>query len=460
MFKKIAGFKCFVAACIVSLCSATGLRAQAPLDTAKLNQLFDVLETTNKSMCAVAIARNGHILYERRIGFRDSTAKGVLLPDEHTKYRIGSITKMFTAVMIVQLVEEGRLSYDTKLSDFFPEIPNAGKITIEQMLTHHSGLPRYENIDDQDKIRTKKTAEDMIRTVSKNDGNPEDVEKGHYSNLNYILLGLILEKVTHSTFDEQLKLRITDRCGLHNTYNLQHYIDAKKNEAHSFNFSKGKWVEDYEYEWAGYTNAAGYMVSTPRELDKFIYSLFTGKLVSNASLQRMSTMHGNFGYALMKTPFDKHTGYGHSGRLEGFVSGVSYFPEDSLAVSIIINGQIYPMNDIMIGVLSIVFNQPYTIPSLATIQLGNDVLDKYEGSYYGKEAPYKCIVKRKDGRLQVQLKKEGGLLKMVLAMNALSQTRFINESQGIIADFIKDKNGTYSTMTMKISGAKLHLARR
>ena len=110
------------------------------LDKAKLDQLFDRLLEKNKGMGSLALARDGNILYSRSFGYSqiNGTEKKPLTAT--TKYRIGSITKTFTAVMIFQLVEEGKLKLTDTLDKFFPQIPNAAKITIAQILNHRSGI--------------------------------------------------------------------------------------------------------------------------------------------------------------------------------------------------------------------------------------------------------------------------------------------------------------------------------
>jgi CubicO group peptidase (beta-lactamase class C family) len=111
------------------------------IDKVKLDSLFDRLLEKNKGMGSITIAKDGKVLYTRSFGYGQitETMKKPLTGD--TKYRIGSITKTYTAVMIFQLVEEGKLKLSDHLDKFFPQIPNAGKITIAQILSHRSGIP-------------------------------------------------------------------------------------------------------------------------------------------------------------------------------------------------------------------------------------------------------------------------------------------------------------------------------
>jgi len=113
------------------------------IDKAKLDQLFDRLLEKNKGMGSITIAKDGNVLYTRSFGYGQITDTMKKLLTDDTKYRIASITKTYTAVMIFQLVEEGKLKLSDHLDKFFPQIPNASKITVAQILSHRSGIPIY-----------------------------------------------------------------------------------------------------------------------------------------------------------------------------------------------------------------------------------------------------------------------------------------------------------------------------
>src|SRR5690349_772169 len=110
------------------------------LDKAKLNQFFDRLSEKNKAMGSLTVAKDGSVLYSRSIGYSQINAAEKKTSTAATRYRIGSVTKIFTATMIFQLVEEGKLKLTDTLDKFFPQIPNAGKITIAHILAHRSGI--------------------------------------------------------------------------------------------------------------------------------------------------------------------------------------------------------------------------------------------------------------------------------------------------------------------------------
>ena len=433
-------------------------QARVNVDKAKLDRLFETLHQNRLFMGTIAVSVDGQLVYQNTKGFRDSTAKGILWPDENTKYRIGSITKMFTANIILQLIEEGKLNFDTRLSTFYPQIPESNNITIQQLLTHRSGLLRAEENKKMDKLNEAKNEEDLIRKLASYPLTREDTAEAHYSNVNYLLLGLIIQKVTNSDFDTQLRLRITDKLGLKNTYNLQRYIDATKNEAHSFHLNNGKWVEDLEWQ-ANVTTASGYMVSTTPELCTFINALFAGRLVSDTMLKRMIATKGKYGMGILTMPFDEHMSYGHTGRLEGFVSTLGYFPDDKMSIAFIDNGQVYPMNDILIGVLSILFEKEYTIPDFTPIALTQNQLKQYEGRYKNNDLNYIMTLDATDAGLKASIKQQGGIFKQSFELSPLKNNFFICNDNGITAKFFKEKGSEDWQPTLKISGATLEFSK-
>ena len=121
------------------------------LDKAKLDQFFDRLAEKKKAMGSLTIARDGKVLYTRAIGYSQINGTEKKPLTTANRFRIGSITKMFTATMILQLVEEGKLKLTDPLDKFFPQIPNAGKITIAQILSHRSGIPNVRRERDAQK---------------------------------------------------------------------------------------------------------------------------------------------------------------------------------------------------------------------------------------------------------------------------------------------------------------------
>lgn len=186
--------------------------------------------------------------------------------------------------------------------------------------------------------------------------------------------------------------------------------------------------------------AAGAIVSTPADLTKFIESLFSLKLVSNSSLKQMKTMTDGFGMGMFQIPFYEKSAYGHNGGIDGFASTLAYFPEDSLALAYCTNGQVYPMNNILIGVLSIYFNKPYSIP---TFSLKTEDLDKYLGVYSSTQIPLKITITKNAATLFAQATGQPSF-----PLDPTEKDKFKFDPAGIIMEFNPDKN----ELTLKQGG--------
>ena len=387
---------------LLTLALFTAGYAQAP-DKAKLDQFFDRLAEKNKAMGSLTIAKDGKILYTRAIGYSriNGTEKKPLTAAN--RFRIGSITKMFTAAMIFQLVEEGKLKLTDTLDKFFPQIPNAQKITVAQILAHRSGIhdsildPKLRPASKTDPI----TKEEMLALIAKGTPDFEPDAKLSYSNSGYTLLGLILEKLTGKSYQDALKKRITSKIGLKDTYTATGNIDVNKNEALTYMNLGGDWKQVPETH-PSILFGGGAIVSTPNDLAKFIQALFDGKIVSKESLDQMKTMRDGEGLGMEPFTFAGKTFYGHAGGGDNYGSWLAYLPEEKLAVAYTTNAKVYPVKDIVSGVVDIYYNKPFTIPALESLAISPEVLDKYVGVYSSPEAPVKWTITRDGGTLFFQ----------------------------------------------------------
>jgi D-alanyl-D-alanine carboxypeptidase len=373
------------------------------LDKAKLDQFFDRLAEKNKAMGSLVIAKDGNVLYSRAIGYsRISGAEKKPLTAAN-RFRIGSITKMFTVAMIFQLVEEGKLKLTDTLDKFIPQVPNAQKITIAHILAHRSGIPnvRRDRESQRDVHTIPMTKDEMLALIVKGTPDFEPDTKHAYSNSGYLLLGLILEKVTGESYDEALKERITSKIGLKDTYMASGNIDVNKNEALTYIHFGGDWQQHSETH-PSILFSAGAIVSTPGDLAKFIQALFDGRVVSKESLNQMKTIRDGDGMGMEPFAFAGKTFYGHTGGGDNYGAWLAYLPEEKLAVAYTTNAKIYPVVNIVRGVVDIYYNRPFTIPPLESIAVNPDVLDRYVGVYTSPDAPAKATVTRDGSTLFFQ----------------------------------------------------------
>ena len=373
------------------------------LDKTKLDQFFDRLAEKKKAMGSMIIAKDGKVLYNRAIGYSQINGAERKPLTVENRFRIGSITKMFTTTMILQLAEEGKLKLTDTLDKFLPQVPNAKRITIEQILSHRSGIPnvtREQNAEGN--INTlPMTKDEHLALIVKATTNFEPDTKPSYSNSGYFLLGLILEKITGKSYAEALKERITSKIGLADTYTATGNIDVTQNESLTYIHFGGDWQQMRETH-PSILFGAGAIVSTPNDMAKFIRALFEGKLVSKETLDHMKTMRDGEGFGMATFTFAGKTFYGHTGGADNYGAWLAYEPEEKLAVAYTANAKIYPVENIVRGAVEIYYNKPFQIPALESIEVNPDVLDRYVGIYSTPDAPAKATVTRDGSTLFFQ----------------------------------------------------------
>ena len=382
---------------LLTLVLFTAAYAQT-LDKAKLDQLFDRLLEKNKGMGSLILAKDGNVLYSRSFGYREINGNEKKPLTAETKYRIASITKTYTAVMIFQLVEERKLKLTDTLDKFFPQIPNAPRITMGQMLAHRSGIPNLEV--DGSFAKQARTHDEVLARIAQGQPDFEPDARHQYSNTGYVLLGYIVEKVGGKPYQEALKERITSKIGLKDTYLGTGTTDPRKNEALSYGYIGG-WKEAPEMDLS-VPGGAGAILSTPADMTRFIQALFDLKLVSRDSLKQMTTMRDGEGMGMEPHTFAGKNGYGHTGGSFSSGAWLTYFPDEKLALAYTTNAKIYPVRNIVSGVFDIYWNRPFQIPALEAIDVSPDVLDRYVGVYVIAGTPAKMTVTRDGGTLFIR----------------------------------------------------------
>lgn len=411
----------------------------------KIDSLLTYLNTNNKFMGQVAIQEKGKVVFEKAYGF--ANAENKLAANEDTKYKIGSVTKIFTAAMIFQLIEEKKLNLNRPLSEFYPKIPNADKITIGHLLNHKSGIYNYTDSADFTKYRSEQqTKKDMLARLEAGEPVFDPGVRGEYSNSNYMLLGYIIQDVTKKSYKENVSQRITSKAGLKHTYYYTK-INPKRNEAYSYTYINSKWerTEEWHESVAG---GAGALQSTAADLTKFINALFNGKLVSKLSLDQMSTIDWGFGKGLLAYPFLERKFLGYNGGIESFKSVVSYYPKEEMGFAILVNGGDYNTNDIILGVLSIYYKKPYIFPNLTSVTLDANTLKVHEGIYSTPALPFKVDIKLLNGELVAHAANQGSF-----PLNPVSENEFNYPPAGITITFnakgftLKQADGSTSQFT-------------
>ncbi|RAW00325.1 serine hydrolase [Pseudochryseolinea flava] len=357
----------------------------------------------------VLVSQNGKILFQKAYGLADVAKKTPATLT--TKFRIGSITKQFTASAILKLQEEGKISVNDKLSKFFPDFPRAHEVTIHHLLTHTSGIHSYTGKSDFLDHVTKPISNDALLAYFKND--PYDFNPGdeyRYNNSGYFLLGYIVEKVSGKTFAQYLDDTFFKPLGMKNTG--IHSATLKLTEEANGHQPEGdgyKLAMNWDMSWAG---GAGALYSTVGDLNLWNDALFGGKVLKPESMKAAFTSvvlnngrtpdSGKYGYGWGIAEYRGTESIGHSGGLHGFISQLSRLPAHNLTVVILTNTS-PPVSEFNPSVIAeyFIWDKLGKQSSFAQSASTGDV-KAYEGRYdFGNGAV--MIITSKDNNLFAQL---------------------------------------------------------
>ncbi|MCA8833389.1 serine hydrolase domain-containing protein [Hymenobacter pini] len=409
------------------LWAGTATAQTATFNKAKLDSLLTVLDANHKLAGSLQLTQNGQVVYSRAIGPEQPNVPATTA----TRYRIGSISKTFTATLIMQLVEEGKLQLNAPIATWFPDLPNATKITVDQLLHHRSGLGDFTRDPAYGQYMTQpKTQAELLAIIR---ARPVDFEPGakyDYNNSNYVLLGYIVEKVTKQSYAQALQKRITGKLGLKDTY-YGGRLDGQKHEAASFVWDGTTWQLQRETDMS-IPGGAGAITSTPADLTRFMEGLFAGKLVKPATLQQMQQMQDGYGAGMRIVPFDSKQSYGHFGSIDGYRSALTYFPADKLTLAYCGNGIStgYTLSDLLVSTLTIYFNKPFRLPDFRAPKLEATDLNALVGNYASQQMPLKINVTTSGTTLMAQATGQDAF-----PLTPKSKTTFVYDAAGLTMEF-------------------------
>lgn len=319
-------------------------------------------------------------------------------------FNIGSATKTFTAVLVLQEVEKGTLQLSDSIGKFLSPIQNIpSDITLEQLLRHQTGLA--ETVGDQewdayDIPHDSILRRDVFRNV--NPRNTDKIGKFEYTNTNYILLGEILEKVNDKSYFDLLEERIFRPLNLENTYpyvsknipDLVHPTD-EKNESDQYLGINYKFFADFAF-------AAGSIASTLSDMAKFYEHLYEeGTLISKSSLKQMTDFKaGDYGLGLQRLTVEGTEYWGHGGNNYGYAFRNYYNPETGDMMLYFINRLRVPMKDSLAEDLSAIMHQKPIAQFRANIA---DEFNDFKGHYVLKGPNLEFTILEREGLLYFQV---------------------------------------------------------
>jgi D-alanyl-D-alanine carboxypeptidase len=310
-----------------------------------LQETLENTQTENKVTGAtVAVILPGHGLWVGASGLFDRDTKKIMKSDN--LFCVGSITKTFVATTVLQLVQEGRLTLDDSVEKWLPGlVPNGENINVRQLLNHTSGIYNYtdsilsEALKDPDRFWK---PEEIVTWAVAHKPNFEPGEKGQYCNTGYIILGMIIEKVTGAKLAEEIRNRILEPLQLKNT-SMGGYEDTKGEMANGYTFTLPKDIFMSHFDKLATTMwAAGGMISNAEDIAHWSKHLYTGSLLNKNLLDEMLNSRwlegtGNYGLGVMIYNSSLGAGYGHTGGVPGFISYMFYFPSNDVGIAVLVN---------------------------------------------------------------------------------------------------------------------------
>jgi len=316
---------------------------------------------------SILVAERGRIIYERGFGKADIKHNIVFTPD--TPVYLASLTKQFTAMAVMMLAEKHRLSYDDPLSKYFPEFPSyAQKINIRNLLNHTSGIPDYVGIGvEHPGLTNREVLNALIR-----EGSPRFTpgEKFEYSNSNYVLLGLIIEKLSGEPYRVFLQKNIFAPLGMNHTFVYDRTRPPIARRARGYN----RFGDDFDYDLLTY--GEGGIYSSVADMFKWDRALYTDKLVKRSTLEEAFTRgklnDGNsinygFGWAISESAGE--TVYSHAGRYGGFNTYIKRLPKEQSTIIFLTNHDFKNMGAVGNALIGVLYDQPYTLPKLSVAEL-------------------------------------------------------------------------------------------
>ena len=355
---------------------------------------------------SVGVMRHNEVIFARGYGYADLDNK--VEATEHTVYQVGSITKQFTALSIMILVEQGKVNLNDIMLDYLPNYPQRDhKVTIDQLLNHTSGIKSYTDIEKFWEISERDLSrEEIVDLFSSEPVEFSPCENFQYNNSGYYLLGLIIENVSGMRYADFLKANVWQPLKMFDT----HYLGKIKNVK---NIATGYDQEDNEFVGArplGMDNpfSGGSLGSSVLDLLKWQTALNENKLISRQSYNKMiepglltGGKHTTYGYGFFMSNLNGHRKIEHGGTINGFRAQLSTYPDDDLTVTVLCNHNSAPQAQLESQISRLMLGIPET--RIQEIHLSESELQLYTGNYKwcSTMAPVPFPVSVAEGTLRV-----------------------------------------------------------
>ncbi|MCA9734600.1 serine hydrolase [candidate division KSB1 bacterium] len=366
--KKYLKFTSTFMLSVVLFLSGYSLNLLAQDKVTKIDELMTTVSKNGQFNGSVLVAEKGEVIYKKGFGFANMVWNIPNKPD--TKFRIGSITKQFVSMVIMQLVEEGKIELNGKLTDYLPDYrkDTGEKITIHHLLTHTSGIPPYTGLPGfwADSSRNEYELDYMIRHFHSNDLEFEPGSNYKYNNSGYFLLAVIVEKITGKSWEANLQERILKPLQMSNSGVDRNEVILENSAAGYIKRLTGVVNEPYFYMINAY--GAGDMYSTVENMYLWDQALYSNKLLAQKYKKIMFTPFLNnyaYGWGVRKIALDESDSVqviSHTGGINGFNTIIFRLIKDKHLIVLFNNTGGANLGGLSLAITKILYDKPYEIP--------------------------------------------------------------------------------------------------
>lgn len=416
-----------------------------------LDKYMQAQVNVNEFSGDVLVAQKEKIIYEKAFGLAN---KEWNIPNTiETKFRIGSITKQFTAAAILQLAEKGKLNLEDNLNKYFPDFPKGDSVTIHMLLNHTSGIKSFTSLPNFSSLQTLPYSKDSVVAVFKNQ--PYDFSPGtswNYSNSGYFLLGYIIEKASGQSYSTYVYENEIKKAGLKNTA-VNQLDSILMYRASGYDKTPAGW-KNAEYISMEFPYSAGALFSTVEDLYAWEKALYEGKIISQVMVIKMTTPYlHQYGYGLGIDSFQNHKRIGHSGGIPGFQSYSGYYPSDDVSIIVLSN-----YNSGAVGIANALAATLFDMPVVAPYQhkevkIDASILNRYEGKFQNSDHSIDTL-KVKAGKLYIHPQGDSNEYEL----KPESETKFfLAVDPDYQFEFEVDKRGTITKAYLIAGGIKTEM---
>lgn len=434
---------------LVLLQCACSHHANAQSDADRINELVTAYARQYKFNGSILVINKGQVVISKGYGLK--SAKDSTWNDVNTIYQMGSVTKQFTAALILQLEEQKRLSVKDKLSKYYPGISWADSVTVENLLTHTSGIFNYTNDGRfMASEATKPATPEKILALFKD--KPLEFTPGtkfKYSNSGYMLLGYIIEKLTGKPYEQVMREKILAPLGMkHSGFDFTHLSDPDK--ATGYTTYKEQLKVPAAIVDSSVSFAAGSLYSTVNDMWAWHKGLMKQSTIKAASLEKAYTRFlDDYGYG-----WEIDSVYGkrmvqHGGGIFGFNTQFSRVPADDCCIVLLCNMNTGSLEKISRSILAILNNRAYDVPKeRITVPVDPVVLQQYAGEY--ELAPGFILTIRVQGNA-LKVRATG---QPEFDLFAESEKMFFLKVVDATAEFVRDPDGKVTGLIWEQNGKK------